>query len=106
MFAILGVVAIAIVAVACGADEPAAEPTAIPTVAPTPTPEHGLALISVNPAENPAGFLAALPADEQSCLRTSLGDGRFEELIVQEEDPAAEELTALLLDHLGAHSEH
>jgi hypothetical protein len=96
MFAILSVVTIATVAIACGGDEPTAEPTAIPMVAPPPTPDHGLAPISVNPEEDPAGFLAALPADEQSCLRTSLGDGRFEELIVQEEDPAAEELTALL----------
>jgi hypothetical protein len=55
-----------------------------------------LAPIAVNPEEDPAGFLAALPSGEQSCLRTSLGDGRFEELLVQTEDPSAEELSALL----------
>jgi hypothetical protein len=100
MFAMLSVVAIATIAVACGGDEaeaaPIAEPTDIPTVAPTATPDHGLAPISVNAEIDPAGFLAALPADEQSCIRTSLGDGRFEELLVQEEEPLSEELTALL----------
>ena len=96
IFAILSVVAIATIAVACGSDEPAAEPITVPTVAPTPTPEHGLAPISVNPEEDPTGFLAALPSGEQSCIRTSLGDGRFEELFAPEEDPSTAELTALL----------
>jgi len=97
-FSVLSVVLIATIALACGTDEPAAVPvpTEVPTVAPTATPEHGLVPINVNPEDDPAGFLAALPSDEQSCIRTALGDGRFEELLVQTEDPSSEELGALL----------
>jgi hypothetical protein len=47
-------------------------PTATPTPEPTSTPVP-IALITIDPIRDPAGFLKALPATEASCLSDALG---------------------------------
>ncbi|NQW16182.1 MAG: hypothetical protein HQ478_01735 [Chloroflexi bacterium] len=101
-FAVLSAAALATIAVACGAESPAAVPTLVPTQVPTvapspkPVPTHDIVPITANPEDDPAGFFAALPESERTCISTDLGEGRFAEILVQEEDPSAEEMATLM----------
>ena len=62
---------------------------------PLPTVTPAQKLITVNPEENPAGFLRALPASERECLEQTVGPEKLEEFIASEE-PAKETVRACL----------
>ena len=66
-------------------------PTAMPSPTSTPTPR----LITVNPDENPAEFLGALPGDERECLAQAVGPEKLEEFIASG-DPGDEIFQACL----------
>ena len=92
------------VLVACGGEsKPTPSPTATSTPSPTPTPSPSLSptappapkLITVDPVENPARFLRALPASERECLEQAVGSENLEEFISSAE-PAKETLQACL----------
>ena len=69
---VLGATLLAVFLAACGG-----EPTTTTAPAGTTTPR----LITVNPAEDPAGLLSALPRDERDCLEQAVGPEKLEEFI-------------------------
>ncbi len=69
---VFGAALLAMFLTACGADPTV---TASPTTTPTPR------LITVNPEEDPAEFLRALPGSEQECLEQAVDPEQLEEFI-------------------------
>ena len=63
---------VALLLAACGVD-----PTATLSPTSTPTPR----LITVNPEEDPAEFLAALPGSERDCLEQAVEPEQLEEFV-------------------------
>lgn len=74
---------------------PSLTATSAPSPAPSPTASPVPKSINVDPIENPAGFLQALPASERECLEQTVGSEKLEEFISSAE-PAKETLQACL----------
>ncbi len=93
-FALLSITTLLVlVAIGCTSSEsatPGPTATPVPTATPTPLP---LAPITINPEDDPEGFVAALPQDEVRCAADAVGGTDVFTQLIASEDTIGDSLT-------------